>query len=164
LSALVFALATVNPRLGHAAWTLRERASGDAPGQLPIATVTQGGRALDIQVDAQRHIWLTFSLPTSEVTLAIAQCPTFQIDRKQPLIHPPLGESCGVTATSAKLLLGQLAKGGVVSDVLYALVNGNQLAVRFVTSERRYAETVFPLSHSKRAIKQALGGRRIRPR
>lgn len=152
------------PVPADAAWTTRERASGDTLASLPIAMVTEHTRALEVQLDDRGNAWLVFRIASSDPSFASSQCPTFQIDRRLPLIHTSIGDTCVVTAASAMLRLGHLEDSGIDSPALYALVNGERIAVRYVTRERRYQEVSFSLRHSKRAVKQALGGRLIRAR
>lgn len=163
-AAALLIAAACNPALANAAWTTRERVSGDPPGSLPIAAVTQHSRALEVQLDGHGDAWLQFNIASSDPAFASSQCPTFQIDQQLQLIHFSIGESCVVTAAAAKVKLGHRTDPGVLSPALYALVNGNRIAVRYITHERRYREVSFSLRHAKRAVRKALGGRQIRSR
>jgi len=155
-------LATPAARTAQAAWTVRDRTATDAAGSEPVATTTEQGHVLDLHADATGTVWLVLRPPSTSRMLT-SQCPTLQIDRLTPLIHPPLGNGCTVEPTTATLQLGRQSARQVVSKTIYALVNGKQLAVRYLAEDQQYHETLFSLRHSKRAVKRALGGRRIRP-
>lgn len=163
VAATVLAIAVAVPSPSRAAWHVRARGAGDGAGEFPVATVSERAQTIEIQADDAGKVWLTFRLGGSHIRLGRQQCPTLQVDHRLPLIHFPPGAGCTLTPSSATLALGALDERGISSTALYALVNGHRLAVRYIAEDARYHEVVFSLRNSKRAVKRALGGRRIRP-
>lgn len=150
----------------HAAmgdWSIRERLPADGDGKTPVAFTRQGGTSIEVLLIDGDAIRLNVSLARDSGNRFGPSCPTLQIDRRLPLLSPPVGRDCVITPLTASILLSHRAGQTVHARVLYALVNGNRLALRYQTQERRYVELLFPLIGSKRAVKAALGGSRIKP-
>ena len=55
------------------------------------------------------------------------------------------------------IVLGDIVDDLIISLPLHRLMNGNQVAFRFVTSTGEYREAVFSLSGSKQVLTRALG-------
>lgn len=146
------------------AWSVRARGAEDPVGVQPVAVIREHGDTLEIAADQDGIVRLTFRRPASASGFAASTCPTFQVDRSMPLLHPSPGSDCRLDGRTVVVTLARQAARHVDSKFLYTLVNGNRLAVRYRAHDRRYTEMAFSLRHAKRAVKQALGGRRIRPR
>lgn len=86
-----------------------------------------------------------------------ATCPTLQIDDQQPLFHFTDPQSCSIEAMKARFELARITAQRIESALLYQLMNGTQVALRYPTTDRTYRETVFSLERSKKALLQALG-------
>jgi hypothetical protein len=130
---------------------------------MPVAIVEEGAAKAEVQLAADETIWLDVSLAAGSGNHFGPGCPTLQIDQRLPLLQPPVGSDCKVTATQVSLLLGRRDPGRVRSRLIHGLVNGTQLALRYQTQERRYVELIFPLARSKQAVKAALADTLIRP-
>jgi hypothetical protein len=148
----------------RAEWSTRERAPGDGPGTTPIALTSQTSANAEVSLAADDTIWLSIILARDAGNGFTAACPTVQVDRRLPLLFPPVGHGCVVTPHKAAVRIGQRTDRDVRSPMVYNLVNGTVLAVRYQSREERYIELTFPLSRSKQAVKAALGDYRIEPK
>lgn len=161
LYAAVVLAASAQAAMGD--WSVREHLPADGDGKFPVAFTREAGTGIEVFMTGRDAIRLNVSLPRDSGNRFGPACPTLQIDRRLPLLRPPPGHECVVTPVKVSILLGHRAGHRVHSRVLYALVNGTRLALRYQTQEHRYVELVFPLTGSKRAVKAALGGSRIQP-
>lgn len=84
-------------------------------------------------------------------------CPTLQIDDQQPLFSFTDPQACSIEAMTARFKLARITAQRMESALLYQLMNGNQVALRYPTEDRTYRETVFPLERSKKALLRVLG-------
>lgn len=146
-----------------AAWTVRERDTTDRGGDLPVAIASEPAAAVEVQLASDTTIWLDVTLADGAGNQFGPGCPTVQIDQRLPLLGPAVGRDCTVTASRASFRIGQRNQDRVRSRFMHGLINGTQLALRYQTPDGRYVELVFPLVHSKQAVKAALGGLLIRP-
>jgi len=144
-------------------WSVRERLPADGVGNFPVAVTREAGTGIEVFMTDGDTVRLNILLARDSGNRFGPACPTLQIDRRLPLLCPPLGHDCVVTPMKVSILLGHRAGHRVRSRALYALVNGARLALRYQTQEHRYVELMFPLAGSKRAVKVALGGSRIKP-
>ncbi len=145
-----------------AAWSIRDRQTADGRGDTPIAVTIEPMSRVEVLLHDDDSIWLNIILTGNAGDRFGASCPTVQIDRKLPVFRPSHSAECLVTPLKTSMLLGHRTPEHIRSKVVYELVNGTQIAVRYQTHEGRYVELVFPLTRSKRAVKAALGGLRIR--
>lgn len=145
-------------------WTVRPRTPEDPAGSLPVARVSAGERAdspgLEVLMDAEEVVWLQWSATTPTPGI----CPTVEIDDGPARLHYPVGPDCVWTGARVRLRAGAHAGPGLPSPFLFALVNGNTVAVRHAEPGGLYREQRFDLKGSKRAIKAAVADLRILPR
>lgn len=142
---------TALPGTAAADWQL-------AGGATPRASVADdAGNQLALYRDQAGQIYLEFQPHDGFSRLARTTCPTFQIDRRTPLHHAPLGAGCHIEDNRAIYALAVLEQRTVVSRALYDLMNGSRIAFRYVTADGAYREHVFSLARSADAIRGALG-------
>lgn len=107
--------------------------------------------------DEDDEIKLNVSLAPGFIQYAPNSCPTLQIDSRTPVHHNEIGEDCAVETHTVSISLGDIIDNQIISLPLHRLMNGSQLAVRFVTSSGEYREAKFSLRNSKQAIKASIG-------
>jgi hypothetical protein len=161
--AALFLVVTVPP--AQADWSTRERVPGDGPGTTPIAITVQDYATAEVTLADDESIRLNVIL-TSDAGKPFTKsaCPTVQVDRRLPLLFQPLGPECAVSSNKASILIGERTDRDVRSPMVYNLVNGTAIVIRYRTSDDHYAELAFPLRRSKQAVKAALGDYRIEPK
>ena len=144
-----------------ALWNLRP--APEAKGT-PWAVVSSiGGDELALFRDQNNQVHLRFSIAGTFNRLAPSHCPTFQIDAAQPLFHLALDQSCHIDNKHALIDLGTVRNRVLVSAAVDQLMNGTEIAFRYVSVDGGYHEAGFPLSGSSQAIRRALG-RNVRVR
>ncbi len=148
-------LASVAPQL-LADWTL-ETTRGSAP--RAIARDNHGA-----VIALYRHgdtVLLEFRVKPGFSGLASTHCPTFQVDTRTPLFHAAVGKRCTVAPDGAVMTLAQVVGQRLESALVDGLLNGEQVAFRYVATDDTYRETRFSLKRSATAIRSAIG-RRVR--
>ena len=139
-----------------APWTVRD--GNGAAGTLPQAqTLSTGGDELTLFRDPAGGVHLRFTSAAAFGILSPKSCPTFQIDQRQPAHHYTLETTCHVEQQHALIDVGQVHNHALESLAVDQMMNGGQLAFRFLTAAGAYREALFPLTHSATAIKRALG-------
>ena len=130
----------------------------------PWAVVSStSGEELALYSDRQNKVHLQFKLAGTFKTFAPGRCPTFQIDRQQPLYHLAIDQGCHLDQKHALIDVGDVRNRVLVSGLVDQLMNGTQIAFRYVTADGAYHEADFPLNGSSLAISRALGrGVRVR--
>ena len=125
---------------------------------LPIAyeTNSRGDRS-EVFRDSDDKVNLRITLAAGFIQFAASNCPTIQVDERVPVHHSPAGENCAVGAQEVTISLGDIVDNLIISLPLHRLMNGSQVAARFVTSSGEYREAKFSLRNSKQAIQAALG-------
>lgn len=143
------------------AWKLRPAPTAKAS---PWAVVgSAGGEELALYRDRLNQVHLQFQLAGTFTSFAADRCPTFQIDTQQPLHHFAVGTVCHLERKRARIKLGAVRNRELVSAAVDQLMNGTQIAFRYVTIDGAYHEADFPLNGSSLAVSRALGrGVRVR--
>ena len=140
------------------AWQSKLRSSDDTAVNLPIAFEKNNrGDLSEIVRDGSGKVSLRITLAQGFIQFAADNCPTLQIDERLPVHHQTAGEHCRVDTQTVEINLGDINNDLIISLPLHRLMNGSQLAVRFVTSAGEYREAKFSLGNSKQAIQAALG-------
>lgn len=143
-------VATGWPVIAAADWQL-------AGGAAPRASVADdAGNQLALYRDRTGQIYLEFQPHDGFSRLARTTCPTFQVDRRMPLHHAPLGAGCRIEDNRAIYTLAVLEQRTLISRAVYDLMNGSRIAFRYVTEDGAYREHVFSLTRSADAIRGAL--------
>ena len=142
-------------------WKLRPAPTAKAS---PWAVVSSaGGEELALYRDRLNQVHLQFQLAGTFTSFAADRCPTFQIDTQQPLHHFAVGKVCHLEHKRARIKLGAVRNRELVSAAVDQLMNGTQIAFRYVTTDGAYHEADFPLGGSSLAVSRALGrGVRVR--
>lgn len=114
--------------------------------------------------DENGQVFLRVSLAPGFIKFSPSNCPTLQIDERIPVHHNQPGAACVISPGTVEIVLGVIINDLLVSLPLHRLMNGSQLAVRFVTSSGEYRQAAFSLSNSKQAMKSVLGANtRVEP-
>lgn len=103
------------------------------------------------------EVFLHITLAPGFIKFSPSNCPTLQIDKRVPVHHYEAGPTCSLSTDSVKILIAKIDNSLAISLPLHRLMNGSQLAVRFVTASGEYRESVFSLRNSKQALQTALG-------
>lgn len=150
LSALLLVVTGIGG-MAQAAW----RIDGEVA---PVRAVVEstGGSRLAVYSDPDNTVFLEFTT-TARGGLTRSSCPTFQVDRRTPQHFYRPGPLCTVTGPSVRYTLARISADNVQSLVLHRLLNGNQVAFRYLALDGTYHEDVFTLSRSKQALLAALG-------
>ena len=144
-----------------ALWNLRPAPEAKAN---PWAVVgSTSGDELAVFRDKNNQVHLRFSVAGTFNRLAPSHCPTFQIDAAQPLYHLAVDQSCHIDNKHALIELGTVRNRVLVSAAVDQLMNGTEIAFRYVSADGAYHEADFPLTGSSQAIRRALG-RNVRVR
>lgn len=133
-------------------WRLEQPRGGS-----PRATV---GEAKGDRVALYRDgdaVKLDFHIRAGFSGLAETHCPTFQVDALTPLFHAAVGPACKVTADHAQIEIARVSGQRLRSRPVDNLLNGEQVAFRYLTTAGTYRETTFSLKRSARAIRAAIG-------
>ncbi len=136
-------------------WNVRPAVDAKAN---PWAVVgSAGGDELALFRDKNNLVHLRFSIAGNFNRLAPKHCPTFQFDTSPPLYHLAIDQSCHIDNKHALIDLGTVRNRVLVSAAVDQLMNGTQIAFRYVSADGGYHETDFPLNGSSPAIRRALG-------
>ena len=139
-------------------WDNKPRENDASVVELPVAFETNArGDLSEVYVDSDDKVSLRVSLASGFIQFAADNCPTIQIDKRTPVHHQPAGDNCQVSPQAVTVNLGDIVDKLIVSLPLHRLMNGSELAVRFVTASGEYREATFALRNSKTAIQSALG-------
>ncbi|MEM7543751.1 MAG: hypothetical protein AAF384_19515 [Pseudomonadota bacterium] len=140
------------------AWETKSRNEESVALDNPIAfEVNSRGETSEVFRDADDKVNLRVSLVTGFSQYSPHNCPTLQIDSRVPVHHETPGDNCAIEMHAATIVLGDIVDELIISLPLHRLMNGSQLAVRFVTASGEYRESLFSLSNSKQAIQAAIG-------
>ena len=140
------------------AWENKPRDGEPDIVDLPIAFETNSrGDLGEVFRDSDDKIHLRITLAAGFIQFAASNCPTIQIDQRTPVHHSPVGENCVVGPQEVTISLGDIVDKLIISLPLHRLMNGSQLAARFVTASGEYREAKFSLRNSKQAIQAAVG-------
>ncbi|HTT08926.1 MAG TPA: hypothetical protein VMH34_09085 [Gammaproteobacteria bacterium] len=125
--------------------------------ELPASAAIRNtsGDALRIYRDAQNQVRLRFLLRAGFDSLAA--CPTFQVASEPAEYKSYDGSACTTGDHWVEFTLGRIEGGAVHSPVLHQLMNGGNVAFRYVLKDHGYGETAFDLTGSKRAVTRVLG-------
>lgn len=150
--AALLALALTHAAGAAADWTLEQ-----PRGSNPRATATEANGASVALYRNGDDILLEFRIKPGFNGLAQDHCPTFQVDSRTPLFHAAVGKSCEMAADHAVITLARIAGRRLKSAPIDSLLNGEQVAFRYLTTDDTYRETRFSLKRSARAIRSAVG-------
>ena len=139
-------------------WEVKPRAPEDRVVDFPIAyeSNARGDRA-EVNRNEDDEIKLKVLLAAGFIQYSPNSCPTLQIDSRTPVHHNEIGKDCAVETHTVSISLGDIIDNQIISLPLHRLMNGSQLAVRFVTSSGEYRESKFSLRNSKQAITASIG-------
>lgn len=137
------------------AWQTANEAATDA-GQGAFV-VNDAAQRLELDVDAHGTVRLRFRLNDGFETFSPSNCPTFQIDEREPMHHFNVGERCLLEPKHATFALGQIADRKMDSLILHRVLNGNAITFRYTVTGGQYRAARFTLSGSKRALRGTLG-------
>ena len=141
----------------RAEWAVvQQREANDALTTI-ARTTNEQGYSLEIYRDAAGAVRSRFSLREGLLTFSEKSCPTYQIDRGQPLNRSINSAICLASNRWAEYVLGYIVDRNVESRTLLALMNGINIAFRFRLAGGDYRETQFSLLGSKRSLTEALG-------
>lgn len=138
-----------------AAWRAADAA--DAAHERLIYETNDTGQRVEIAVDGNDTVVLRLLLGDGFETFVKSNCPTFQIDAREPMHHFDIGPACVVGDKSAAFMLGQITDRKMKSLILHRLMNGNTVSFRYIVNGGQYRETRFSLRNSKQAFRPALG-------
>lgn len=154
---ILIAAASYIPSATHA-WQTRARYDSEISGALPIAfEQNTRGDISEVYRDSDGSIILRVKLSPGFIQFSPTNCPTLQIDTRLPVHHYQRGENCELSVDQVDITIGDVVDDVVLSLPLHRLINGNQLAVRFVTASGEYRQASFSLANSKRALTEAVG-------
>ena len=140
------------------AWDTKPRDEQNAVIEMPVAFETnKRGDLSEVFLDSDDKVSLRVTLAPGFIQFAADNCPTVQVDDRTPVHHQAAGDNCVVYPQFVSLNLGDIVDDLIVSLPLHRLMNGSQLAVRFVTASGEYRQALFSLRNSKQAIQAALG-------
>lgn len=146
-------------------WDAKPRDDQDSMLELPVAFETnKRGDLSEVYLNSDDKVSLRVTLAPGFIQFAADNCPTIQVDDRTPVHHQVAGENCVVYPQVVSLNIGDVVDDSVVSLPLHRIMNGGQLAVRFVTASGEYRQALFSLRNSKQAIQAALGaGVEVKP-
>ena len=102
----VLVLLSIGSLGATAAWLLSDEAER---GSSPVAYAeSDTGQRVEIYIGDRSTVLLRLILGAGFETFAESSCPTFQIDRREPMHHFEVGYYCAVVAKRATFLLGQI--------------------------------------------------------
>ncbi len=140
------------------AWEVKPRAPEQSVIDFPIAFETNArGDRSEVTRNEDDEVNLSIILAPGFIQYAPNNCPTLQIDTRTPVHHKAIGEDCTLETHAVSINLGDIVDNRIISLPLHRLMNGSQLAVRFVTSSGEYREAKFSLRNSKQAITASIG-------
>ena len=155
--AILFMLAAVGGFSANA-WEVKPRPPEQSVIDFPVAYETNArGDRSEVIRNEDDEVKLSVILAPGFIQYAPNNCPTLQIDTRLPVHHKDIGEDCTVETHAVSINLGDIVDNQIVSLPLHRLMNGSQLAVRFVTSSGEYREAKFSLRNSKQAITASIG-------
>ena len=149
-------LLAIAPAL-DAAWGTRP-ADARSRNVYPLAFVAnEGGDELVVSRNADNEVRLSIRIKSGFRSLSRSSCPTFQIDRRIPMHFFEIGNGCNIGMVEATYNLGRVQSRRITSLILHRLMNGSNVAFRYTTQDGTYHEARFPLTRSKRALRNAIG-------
>ncbi|OGT35880.1 MAG: hypothetical protein A2W28_08105 [Gammaproteobacteria bacterium RBG_16_51_14] len=154
------------PAIAAAAWQIVTHTDTDTNTDMRVAYIeNKSGYTLEIYRDAVGAVRSRFTLMPGLSRLANHNCPTYQIDKRQPQNRSINDAPCIPESNWAEFILGYIENNEVTSVKLHELMNGTLVTYRFALENGGYRETNFSLVGSKKAFTAALGEKlRMKPR
>ncbi len=140
----------------QAQWEIRS-AADTSPAPRYAAVENSDGYRLRVFKDQHGTAHGTFTLRPGFDVFAQGGCPTIRIDSQRPLNLSVDGNACEVKGSRADFVLGTISSGEIHSTVLFQLMNGNTMELRFQLKGVGYRETRFSLQHSKQTLAEIIG-------
>jgi len=131
--------------------------SNGSSGTLVAYTINQEGYSLEIYIDNVKAVRGRFSLPEGMLAFPDKYCPSYQIDRGNPVNRSMNDAPCISTSQWVEYIIGHADEKKLSSSTLLALMNGNSITFLFELSNNDYRQTSFSLLGSKRAMTAAFG-------
>lgn len=139
------------------AWQTKTDSTAEISGRLVAFERNARGDLSEVYRNDSEQVFLRVTLAPGFIKFSPSNCPTLQIDRRVPVHHYEAGPVCVLSTDSVNILIATIENNLAVSLPLHRLMNGSQLAVRFVTASGEYRESAFTLRNSKQALQAALG-------
>jgi hypothetical protein len=128
-----------------------------SPGTTVAYTINKDGYSLEIYIDSVKAVRSRFSLPEGMLAFPDKFCPSYQIDRGNPVNRSMNDALCISTSQWVEYIIGHADDQKITSTTLLALMNGNSISFMFELSNHDYRQTSFSLKGSKRAMTAAFG-------
>jgi len=155
---ILWILLVISPSFAMAEWLVITHTDIDTNIETNVAyTKNESGYSIEIYRDAVGAVRSRFTLKTGLNRLAVRNCPTYQIDKRQPLNRSINDAPCIPERNWSEFILGYIENNEIVSTHLNDLMNGKKITYRFILENGGYDETIFSLAGSKNAITTALG-------
>ena len=120
-------------------------------------TINKEGYSLEIYIDNVKAVRGRFSLPEGMLAFPEKFCPSYQIDKGNPVNRSMNDALCISTSQWVEYIIGHADETKISSSTLLALMNGNSITFLFELSNKDYRQTSFSLQGSKRAMTAAFG-------
>jgi len=131
--------------------------SNGSSGTMVAYTINKEGYSLEIYIDNVKAVRGRFSLPEGMLAFPDKFCPSYQIDRGNPVNRSMNDALCISTNQWVEYIIGHADEKKISSSTLLALMNGNSITFLFELSNNDYRQTSFSLQGSKRAMTAAFG-------
>ncbi|MEE8321668.1 MAG: hypothetical protein V3R68_07510 [Gammaproteobacteria bacterium] len=155
---IIWILLVLSPSVAMAEWQIITHTDIDTNIETNVAyTENESGYSLEIYRDAVGAVRSRFTLKTGLSRLAVRNCPTYQIDKRQPLNRSINDAPCIPERNWSEFILGYIENNEIVSPHLNYLMNGKKITYRFILENGGYGETFFSLAGSKYAITATMG-------
>ena len=153
--ALVLAAA---PAVWAEPWAFRSVAGeGGALRQAYVGNAS--GQDLEISRDPAGTVRGALRLGPGLKSLAPDACPTFQVDEAPAVSLARTASPCVAGAGEALFVLGEIRDDRLRSGLVTQLMNGREVVLRYRLADGAgYGAARFPLTRSKQALAEALGG------
>ena len=130
---------------------------GTSPRTTVAYTINSEGYSLEIYVDKVKAVRSRFSLPEGLLSFPDKFCPSYRIDRGNPVNRSMNDAPCISSSQWVEYIVGHADDNKVSSSTLLALMNGNSITFLFRLANNDYRQASFSLQGSKRAIISAFG-------
>jgi len=142
----------------RAGWDIVTHTNIDNDVQTRVAyTENSEGYSLEIYRDSNKSIRARFSMQNNLNRLDGKNCPTYQVDKRNPVNTSINDAPCISSRKWGEFVLGYISDEEITSTYLHNIMNGSKITFRFILENSGYAETSFSLSGSKRTLTEALG-------
>ena len=157
---LIFLLSISVQVQAQTEWIVVPHTDTDTGLQTSIATMkNEAGYKIEIYIDSNDAVRKRFSIRDGHDLLATKQCPTFQVDKNKSTNRSTNNATCISQPRWAEYILGYISHRSLYKRLspLYSIIHGDVIYFRFLLKDGGYAQTLFSLHGSNKAVHSALG-------